>query len=156
MKNSPSIGDGPVESTGAAGCLRHGLYYRSSTTILNPMVNFYELDRTFAALSDPTRRGMIATLAGGPQTISALAQPYSMSLVAASKHITVLERAGLLRRSRAGRSQVCTLEPAALRAATRWLDRYRTFWTGQLDALDTFLATEPDTAPGPDHAVEAS
>jgi DNA-binding transcriptional ArsR family regulator len=97
------------------------------------------LDGTFAALADPTRRRIVATLAAGPRTISALADPLPMSLVAVSKHIGVLERANLVTRSRAGRSQVCRLRPEALREATAWLERYREFWTTHLDALDDYL-----------------
>lgn len=113
------------------------------------MVNHQALDQTFAALADPTRRHIISTLAGGPQTISALARPHAMSLVAASKHIAVLERAGLLQRERIGRSQVCTLRPQTLDAAADWLDRHRVFWTGRLDALEHFLADEPTRATEP-------
>jgi DNA-binding transcriptional ArsR family regulator len=101
-----------------------------------------ELDRTFGALADPTRRVLVATLAGGPQTIGALAAPLPMSLVAVSKHISVLERAGLLTRTRAGRAQVCTLVAGPLGDAAGWLDRYRDFWTGRLDSLERYLATE--------------
>jgi DNA-binding transcriptional ArsR family regulator len=110
------------------------------------MVYHQGLDRAFAALSDPTRRAMIAALTGGPRTVSALAQPHAMSLVAASKHVSVLERAGLLRRERVGRSQVCTLRREALEEAGGWLDRHRAFWTERLDALAEHLATdEPAT-----------
>lgn len=83
------------------------------------------LDRTFAALADPTRRSIIARLAAGPQTVTQLAAPLPMSLVAASKHIAVLERAGLVSRARSGRSQVCRLRPEALRDAAGWLAAYR-------------------------------
>jgi DNA-binding transcriptional ArsR family regulator len=100
------------------------------------------LDGTFAALADPTRRRIVATLAAGPRTISALADPLPMSLVAVSKHIGVLERANLVARTRAGRSQVCRLRPEALREATAWLERYREFWTTQLDAVERYLREE--------------
>ncbi len=106
------------------------------------MVNYQPLDRTFAALADPTRRGMIAALTAGPTSISSLAEPYAMSLVAASKHVTVLERAGLLHRERVGRRQVCTLRPEALHTAAGWLAGYRRFWTGRLDNLEHLLVTE--------------
>src|SRR5215468_10236465 len=89
------------------------------------------LDDTFAALADPTRRGIVDALASGEQTISTLAEPLPMSLVAVSKHISVLERAGLLVRTRSGRSQVCTLTAAPLGDAAAWLDTYRRFWTVQ-------------------------
>jgi DNA-binding transcriptional ArsR family regulator len=106
------------------------------------MVNHQELDRTFAALADPTRRAMITTLLGGPRSVSALAQPHAMSLVAASKHVAVLERAGLLHRRRVGRSQVCTLRGEALQLAGGWLDTHREFWTRRLAALENYLAEE--------------
>jgi DNA-binding transcriptional ArsR family regulator len=101
-----------------------------------------ELDRTFGALADPTRRGIVATLAAGPHTIGELAVPLPMSLVAVSKHISVLERAGLLTRTRAGRAQVCSLTGDPLGEAARWLDRYREFWTTRLDSLERYLTEE--------------
>lgn len=105
------------------------------------MVNHQrELDLTFAALAGPARRSIVAALAGGERTVSELAAPLPMSLVAVSKHVSVLERAGLVRRSRAGRSQVCALTPRPLAGAADWLDSYRDYWTGQLDALERYLA----------------
>ncbi len=100
------------------------------------------LDFTFGALADPTRRGIVATLAHGPRTIAALADPLPMSLVAVSKHITVLERAGLVTRTRVGRAQECALRPDPLAGAVDWLDRYRRFWTGRIDSLERYLADE--------------
>ena len=100
------------------------------------MVN---LDLTFGALSDPTRRSIIATLATEPHTIAALAAPLPMSLVAVSKHITVLERAGLLTRARAGRAQVCALRTDPLAGAADWIGHYRRFWTGRIDSLERYL-----------------
>jgi DNA-binding transcriptional ArsR family regulator len=120
----------------------------AAAVILNRVVYLQDLDRTFAALADPTRRAMIAELTGGPRTITALAQPHAMSLVAASKHVTVLERAGLLRRERVGRSQVCTLRREALDDAGGWIERHRAFWTTRLDALAEHLtATGPTEKP---------
>jgi DNA-binding transcriptional ArsR family regulator len=101
------------------------------------------LDRTFAALADPTRRGIVATLATGPRTVGALADPLPMSLVAVSKHVGVLERAGLVTRTRVGRTQVCRLRPDALREAAGWLDAYREFWTVQIDSLERHLREQP-------------
>jgi DNA-binding transcriptional ArsR family regulator len=101
------------------------------------------LDRTFGALADPSRRAIVAALATGPRTVGELAAPLPMSLVATSKHIAVLERAGLVSRARAGRAQVCRLRPDAMRDAAQWLDTYRTFWTTQLDALGAFLTSSP-------------
>ena len=103
------------------------------------MVN---LDLTFGALADPTRRSIVATLAVEPRTIAALAEPLPMSLVAVSKHITVLEKAGLLTRARAGRAQVCTLRTGPLAGAAGWIDRYRRFWTGRIDSLERYLEAE--------------
>jgi DNA-binding transcriptional ArsR family regulator len=102
----------------------------------------HDLDRTFGALADPTRRGILATLAGGRHTITELAAPLPMSLVAVSKHVSVLERAGLLRRARAGRAQVCTLRGGPLSEAAGWLEHYRDFWTVRLDAIERYLTEE--------------
>jgi DNA-binding transcriptional ArsR family regulator len=101
-----------------------------------------ELDRTFGALSDPTRRAIVATLADGERTIGELAAPLPMSLVAVSKHISVLERAGLLTRTRVGRAQVCRLVPGPLGDAAGWLDGYRQFWTARVDSLERYLTAE--------------
>ena len=100
------------------------------------------LDLTFGALADPTRRSIVAALATEPRTIASLAEPLPMSLVAVSKHITVLEKAGLLTRARAGRAQVCTLRPDPLAGAAGWLARYEPFWTNRLDALERYLIAE--------------
>jgi DNA-binding transcriptional ArsR family regulator len=100
------------------------------------------LDRTFGALADPTRRAIVATLAGGRRTIGELAVPLPMSLVAVSKHVSVLERAGLLTRTRVGRAQVCALVGGPLADAAGWLDGYRDFWTTRLDSLERYLTTE--------------
>ena len=100
------------------------------------------LDLTFGALSDPTRRQILATLAREPRTIAELAAPLPMSLVAVSKHISVLDRAQLLTRTRQGRAQLCTLTADPLADATEWLARYRTFWTTRLDSLERYLSTE--------------
>jgi DNA-binding transcriptional ArsR family regulator len=105
------------------------------------MVEYHDavLDRTFAALSDPTRRTILARLRGAEATISDLAGPFNMSFNAVSKHVKALEQAGLVRRRVQGREHYCSLEPAPLRRATRWLDEYRVFWDQRLDALDAFL-----------------
>jgi DNA-binding transcriptional ArsR family regulator len=105
------------------------------------------LDRTFAALADPTRRQIVAALAAGPRTVGALADPLPMSLVAVSKHIAVLERAGLVSRTRQGRAHLCRLRPTPLGEAAAWLATYRRFWTGQLDALERFLTEEQHDQP---------
>jgi DNA-binding transcriptional ArsR family regulator len=100
------------------------------------------LDRTFGALADPTRRRLLATLASGEQTIAALAAPLPMSLVAVSKHISVLERAGLLARARSGRAQVCALVADPMADAAVWLQSYQRFWNSRLGALERYLETE--------------
>jgi DNA-binding transcriptional ArsR family regulator len=107
------------------------------------------LDRTFAALADPTRRRILARLSRGDRCVTDLARPYSMSLPAVSKHLRVLENAGLIRRRRCGRVHSLKLEAAPMRQASRWIDEYRRFWEGSLDRLDAYLkklqATEKKT-----------
>lgn len=97
------------------------------------------LDGVFRALADGTRRDMLRRLAEGERTISELAEPCDMSFAAASKHVRVLERAGLVRRTVQGRTHRCRLEPAPLAGAQAWLAFYERFWSGRLDALDTLL-----------------
>lgn len=97
------------------------------------------LDAVFRALGDPTRRAMLRRLAAGEQTVGALAEPFRMSLAAASKHVKVLERAGLVRRTVRGRTHHCRLDPRRLRDADDWLAFYRRFWGERLDALEELL-----------------
>ena len=97
------------------------------------------LDSTFAALSDATRRGILARLASGEASVSELATPYDMSLPAVSKHLRVLESAGLVTRSKQGRVQRCRLEAATMRSAADWIEHYRRFWEAQLDSLQRYL-----------------
>ena len=99
----------------------------------------HRLDAIFGALSDSTRRAMLARLSEEPQTVTALAEPFDMSLAAASKHIRVLERAGLISRQVAGRVHTCSLDAQALRAADEWLRTYERFWSERLDALERAL-----------------
>jgi DNA-binding transcriptional ArsR family regulator len=105
------------------------------------MVNYLDadLDRTFAALGDPTRRKLLSRLAGGEARVTELAQPFAMSLPAVSKHLLILERAGLLTRTKHGREHVMRLNAAPLRQAAGWVETYRTFWEGSLDALALHL-----------------
>jgi DNA-binding transcriptional ArsR family regulator len=98
-----------------------------------------QLDSLFHALGDATRRHMLRELAGGERTVSQLAQPFAMSLAAASKHIKALEKAGLVRREVRGRTHMCHLEPGPLAKADEWLRYYERFWTGRLDALERLL-----------------
>jgi DNA-binding transcriptional ArsR family regulator len=114
--------------------------------MLDRMVNYEppSLDTTFAALSDPTRRAILARLAQGPATVSELAQPFAISLPAISKHLRALERAGLLIRQKKGRTQHCRLQATPLSEAATWLARYAQFWEGQFAALDDFLKQPTD------------
>jgi DNA-binding transcriptional ArsR family regulator len=98
------------------------------------------LDATFAALADPTRRAIIARLARGEASVTELAEPFAMSQPAISKHLKVLERAGLVTRRRDAQRRPCRLEAGALRQATEWLDAYRRFWAEQYERLDDLLA----------------
>ncbi|MCT7376161.1 ArsR/SmtB family transcription factor [Chelativorans salis] len=102
------------------------------------------LDAVFHALSDSTRRAMLRELAGGEQSVSALAAPFSMSLAGASKHVKVLESAGLVRRRIAGRTHYCRLDAARLAEAEAWLRYYERFWTRRLDTLEALLKAEDE------------
>lgn len=107
------------------------------------------LDAIFHALADPTRRALLHRLATQEHTMTELADPFQMSLVAVSKHVKVLERAGLVRRTIKGRTHVCHLAPEPLAEAQDWLRFYERFWTGRLDALERALRTpEPPEAAG--------
>lgn len=100
------------------------------------------MDSVFRALGDATRRWMIRDLASGERTVSQLAQPYAMSLAAASKHIKALENAGLIHREVRGRTHWCRLNPGPLARAHQWLSFYEQFWTDRLDVLDALLRKE--------------
>lgn len=97
------------------------------------------LSATFAALADPTRRAILARLAAGEASVTELAAPFAMSLPAVSKHLKVLERAGLIARGREAQWRPCRLEPAPLKDAAEWLERYRRFWDESLDRLEGYL-----------------
>ena len=97
------------------------------------------LDRTFGALADPTRRRILAQLAGGEECVTDLARPHAMSLAAVSKHLIVLEKAGLVKRRRQGRVHSLTLEAKPMQEAQAWIDRYRQFWEGNLDQFEKYL-----------------
>ena len=105
------------------------------------------LDQTFAALADPTRRRMLEQLARGNRCVTDLARPHSMSLPAVSKHLRVLEKAGLLRRRRYGRVHQLRLEAKPLKQAALWVEEYRKFWEGSLDRLAEYL--EKTAKPSP-------
>jgi len=98
-----------------------------------------QLSSTFAALADPTRRAILARLAGGEASVTELAEPFAMSLPAVSKHLKVLENAGLITRTRTAQWRPCRLEAAPLKQATDWLAEYRRFWEGSFDRLDEHL-----------------
>src|SRR5689334_7827700 len=98
------------------------------------------LDATFAALADPTRRAILTRLASGEASVAELARPFAMSQPAISKHLKVLERAGLVRRGRDAQRRPRRLEPKPLAHATRWLERYRRLWEGNYRRLDALLA----------------
>jgi DNA-binding transcriptional ArsR family regulator len=97
------------------------------------------LSATFAALADPTRRGILARLALGEATVGELAEPYKMSLPAVSKHLKVLERAGLIARGREAQWRPCRIQPNALKGVDDWLEHYRRLWEERLDRLDDYL-----------------
>lgn len=105
------------------------------------------LDTVFQALADPTRRAMLQALAGQPRTVGELASPFEISLAGASKHIQVLERAGLIQRQVQGRVHTCHLDARPLHAGAEWIRHYERFWTRRLDALEALLRAGDD-APG--------
>lgn len=97
------------------------------------------LTATFSALADPTRRAILARLATGERTVTELAAPFQMTMPAISKHLRVLERAGLISRRREAQLRPCRLEAAPLKEVVEWAERYREIWEGRLDRLDTYL-----------------
>ncbi len=103
-----------------------------------------EIDLLFQALADPSRRAMVDRLTRGPASVSELAQPLAMSLPAVVQHLHVLEASGLVRSQKLGRVRTCTVEPAALRTAERWIADRRTFWEESLDRLGAYLAEGHD------------
>jgi DNA-binding transcriptional ArsR family regulator len=109
--------------------------------IFNHMVEL-QLDAVFHALGDATRRQMLRDLAGGERTVGQLAEPFAISLAAASKHIKALEAAGLIRREVRGRTHLCRLEPGPLAGAHEWLGFYERFWSARLDLLEQLLRHE--------------
>jgi DNA-binding transcriptional ArsR family regulator len=117
------------------------LQFFPSSSIFNHMVKCSSrmLNDTFSALADPTRRRILADLAGGDRCVTDLARPYSMSLPAVSKHLRVLERAGLIRRRRCGRVHSLKLEAEPMKQAADWIEEYRRFWEASLDRLDEYL-----------------
>jgi DNA-binding transcriptional ArsR family regulator len=111
--------------------------YKKTASGLSPD----QLSLTFAALADPTRRAILSRLAFGETSVTELAEPFAMSLPAVSKHLKVLERGGLVRRSREARWRPCRLEAAPLKEAADWVEDYRRFWEQSFDRLDDYLKT---------------
>jgi DNA-binding transcriptional ArsR family regulator len=99
------------------------------------------LSATFAALADPTRRAILARLTLGETSVTELAEPFDMSLTAVSKHLKILQRAGLVAQGRSAQWRPCTLEATPLKDAADWIEDYRAFWTGSFDRLDAYLKT---------------
>lgn len=114
------------------------------------------LDRVFHSLADPTRRSMLAALTRGPCSVGQLAAPHEMSFAAASKHVKVLEAAGLLQREVRGREHVCHLSASPLAAAHDFLAAYATFWAARLDALEALLIEQAQAAPKPRNRRQTS
>ena len=100
------------------------------------------LDATFRALADPTRRGMLASLALGEKSIGELGEPFAMTFAGAAKHVKVLEGAGLIERRKAGRRQICTLRAGPLAEAEAWLRQWEKFWSASLDRLQALVERE--------------
>lgn len=113
--------------------------------IINRVVNYNrrQLDLAFGALAHPIRRDILARLSNGEATVSELARPFRVSAPAISKHMRILERAGLLSRRRQGRQHHCRLEARRMQLAERWLERHRRFWNDRLDALERYLKENP-------------
>ena len=118
------------------------------------------LDDTFHALADPTRRAILSRLAAGESSVTALAEPFAMSLPAVTKHLKVLERAGLITRTRKAQWRPCQLEAKRLREVSAWIEQYRRFWDERIDRLEDYLlelhakdqqagdVTDPSAGPG--------
>jgi DNA-binding transcriptional ArsR family regulator len=109
------------------------------------MVNYSQrhLDLAFGALAHPIRRGILARLSKGEATVAELARPFKVSAPAISKHMHILEQAGLLSRTKHGREHRCRLEQKRMKEAEAWIERYRTFWNDRLDALERYLKENP-------------
>jgi len=109
------------------------------------------LTSTFGALADPTRRAILARLMSGEASVLELAKPFDMSLPAISKHLKVLERAGLISRGRDAQRRPCRIEAARLKEANEWMEQYRRFWEASFDRLDDYLREVQQTAKGKQH-----
>ena len=131
-------------STTASGSFNKSVDYLKRADIFNHMVELDtpQLNSIFHALGDATRRRMLCELADGERTVGQLAEPFAISLAAASKHIKALENAGLIRREVRGRTHLCRLDPGPLAGAHLWLSFYERFWTDRLDVLERLLRRE--------------
>jgi DNA-binding transcriptional ArsR family regulator len=109
------------------------------------------LSMTFAALADPTRRAILARLAEGDATVTELARPFDMSLPGVSKHLKVLQHAGLVVQGRDAQWRPCRLEPKPLQEIVTWMERYRRVWEERLERIDAYLHEFPTDTQGPDH-----
>lgn len=114
---------------------------RRSAPTFNQMVKYLNntLDATFGALADPTRRSILERLIGGESSVTSLAEPFDMSLPAVSKHLRVLEKAGLLTQEKDGRVRRCRMDAGPMKEASDWVGRYRIFWEEQLDSLADYI-----------------
>ena len=143
----------PRGAGGSAGLAPIGKYSTVRLTIrfdaatFNLMVEDKALDDVFHALADPTRRAMLKSLAKSEHTVGELAEPFAISLAGASKHIKVLERAGLVKRRVEGRTHICRLEAMPMHAGMEWMRHYEQFWNERLDVLEEILAAEDAEKP---------
>jgi DNA-binding transcriptional ArsR family regulator len=115
-----------------------------------------QLSSTFAALADPTRRAILARLSLGETSVTELASPFEMSMPAVSKHLKVLERAGLIARGREAQWRPCRLDAGPLKDAFSWIEDYRRFWTAHVDALESYLDRMDEPAPAQKHKSRKS
>lgn len=141
LKYKPAVRRGFFYGIRLGSIFNHVVDIQRRPAIFNNMVELSasHLDTVFHALGDATRRTMLRDLSRGERTVSQLAQPFDISLAAASKHIKALENAGLIRREVRGRTHVCRLSPERLAEAHEWLDFYRQFWGSRLDILEQML-----------------
>ena len=118
---------------------RPGLTQHPMVPIVNQMVQYQVLDRTFSALADPTRRDILDRLGRGPASISELAEPFGMTLTGLKKHVRILEEAALVTTEKVGRTRQCRLGPERLEDAVTWIEMYRNHWERRLDGLEAYL-----------------
>ncbi len=134
-----------MKSNGEIGAQADRLQRRESTgsvsfVLVNNLVN-YDLNETFAALANATRRAILARLADGEATVKELAEPFEMSLPAVSRHIRVLESAGLIEQGQRAQFRPCTINAAPLEEVSAWAEQYRTIWQGRFDRMDNYVSS---------------